>query len=135
MALFFPRATASSAPCWFSLNWTRSFYYNCPFSHPTTVFFPVASGHCCPAFTCFISAALTHPAEKPCSICFCSSGCFHAWPWGNFLPLCLWEAALAVNQWLLTFCLLMGPKKKKKSLLTEHNFGRQLCETTISLHF
>ena len=26
-------------------------------------------------------------------------------------------------------------KKKKKSLLTEHNFGRQLCETTISLHF
>ena len=30
----------------------------------------------------------------------------------------------------------MGPKKKKKeTLLTEHNFGRQLCETTISLHF
>lgn len=75
--IFPPAAATSSATCWFSLNGTRSFYCNCSFSLPTLFFFfPVASRHCSPAFTGFISAVLRYPTERPCSDCCCISAVF-----------------------------------------------------------
>lgn len=74
---------------------------------------PVASGHRAPAFTGCACAAGRTPPKSPASLLL-QLGSFPLWPpLGIFCLFVSKKEHWCVIQWVLTSCLLMGPKKKK----------------------
>lgn len=130
--LFFSQSCSQFCPMLVLIKLNKIFLLQLSLFSSHNCFLPCCSWTLLSSLTSFISAALTVPTEKPCSLCFCSSSCFHSWPWGDF---CLFVSGrqhwLSINgYWHIAF--LMGPKKKKKIL---SSFNRTYHWKTIRRNY